>query len=1065
MKKRGASFRRNCIALEHCWNLVKCVLSGVAIAWSAHAAPPELLSVRDVSVPLPLSGNGASVAPWLSSDGRFVVFSSSANNLAPDDSGRFGLDVFLFDRLSNSMVLASARLGGTGGGNDSSTFGTASAGGRYVVFQSDASDLVAGDTNGVSDIFMRDIVAGTTLLVSAAVDGGSGNGASSDAAVTPDGRYVAFVSEATNLVAGDTNGIPDVFVRDLLSNATILASAGALSNPFAFMSAPLISPDGRYVAFSSNARGLAPGIPANPAGEVYVRDLVADSTIWASTNAAALVSGILHVSGMPSYHPALSDDGRFVAFKAGTNGAVVPPAGGDLILLYDTVGGLTTVIHTNGFPGWTQNDDVFGPEMTPDGRFVAFVARQGSNQTAADVYLWDAQTGTNVLISANASGDAIASAVSRTPVVSPDGRFVAFLSDATGLVTNAVSNGFHIYLRDLQQATTRLVDAEMNGAASADAEGVVPALSADGRFVGFSSLDGNLVASDDNKARDIFVRDKAGGTTELISQRDPAIIPQSGNGASSLAAFSVSADGRRLAFVSYADDLVPNDTNGSPDVFVHDFAVGTNVLVSAGTNGVPALGGHSAGAGISADGRFVAFVSAATNLIAALALVGTSPQVYRRDLETQTNVLVSVSGKTPGNGDSSAPVISADGRYIAFVSSAGNLGGPSSGGVFLRDMLAGTNLYLPSSTVSSSIFPSMSADGRFVAYPAGTQVRVWDAWNGTNVYEISGAASVALSPTGQKLAYIAGSQLFIDDLVGQSNQFRFTAVRAFQSPSQFSRDGQFFAFVTASNALPQDDNGTNDVYLCDLRNGALTLVSASSNLRGSANGPSDWPVLSGDGSCLAYRSFATDIVPGGTHAPAVYLYSRLNGSNVLASVQVEPAADWTAWVAGPAVSADGTRVAFQSWSSGLDSGDLNRVNDVFSSAVSFAIDSDDDGIPDWWTAKYFGHPTGEAADESRAQDDADGDGLTNLEEYFLGTDPTSAGSALRIHITWKAGTSDVELSWPSATGRNYRVESKRELGDPTWLDLSGNMAGSGGPLTFGVPVASPTTYYRVVGNE
>jgi Tol biopolymer transport system component len=289
------------------------VAGGVLMsATVSRASPVQLLSVRNPTVPFPAGGNGDSVVPWISGDGRFVVFSSSANDLVPGGNGRFGLNVFLRDRSRNATLLISANANGTGGGNGDSVLGQASASGRYVVFQSDASDLLPGDTNGVSDIFLRDTLTGVTLLISVAANGGYANGASTDPVITPDGSCVAFISAATDLVAGDTNGIPDVFVRDLITQTTWRISVGA-SGTNGTMATPVITPDGRFVAFFSTARNLAAGVPANSQGEIYLRDRLAGTTAWASSNAATIGSNVLHLNNAPSYHPALSDDGRFVA--------------------------------------------------------------------------------------------------------------------------------------------------------------------------------------------------------------------------------------------------------------------------------------------------------------------------------------------------------------------------------------------------------------------------------------------------------------------------------------------------------------------------------------------------------------------------------------------------------------------------------------------------------------------------------------------------------------------------------------------------------------------------------
>jgi hypothetical protein len=260
----------------------------------AMGQPLQLVSVRDPSQRPPTGGSGDSGTPIVSPDGRYMLFASTANNLLliTNDTpipAMFPapLNVFLRDRTNGTTTLVSVNLSGTAGGNGDSLPMGLSTNGQYAVFESSASNLVAGDTNNATDVFVRDLVSGTTLLVSVSTNGQVGNGASRSPAMTPDGRYVAFVSAANNLVAGDTNGIPDVFVRDMQDNVTTLVSVGALSTITIHLAAgseaPDISPDGRYVAFYSSATNLVPGVPAG--GDVYVRDLAAGTTFWVSSAA------------------------------------------------------------------------------------------------------------------------------------------------------------------------------------------------------------------------------------------------------------------------------------------------------------------------------------------------------------------------------------------------------------------------------------------------------------------------------------------------------------------------------------------------------------------------------------------------------------------------------------------------------------------------------------------------------------------------------------------------------------------------------------------------------------
>jgi Tol biopolymer transport system component len=1030
---------------------------------TTNAGAAELVSVRNPA-PFPTAASGNSTAPRISGDGRFVLFSSSANDLVRGDNGYLGLDVFLRDRASNATTLISVNLNGTGGGNDHSRYAGISTNGRYVLFESTASDLVAGDTNGTTDVFVRDVWWQTTRLVSVATNGLAGNGVSSEAVMTPDGRYVAFISSASNLVPGD-NSQPDVFVRDMMAGTTRVASVGANGGGIT-MGTPVITPDGRYVAFVST-KHLVAAVPTT-VNEVYLRDMVSGTTTWVSTNAWMFATNLLNLNSAnaASYHPAISDDGRVIAFKTGwMNGLVSPPSPGvaaTLVFVYDTVAQTNTLIATNGFPPWVQNDDVYGPEMTPDGRFIAFGQEEIINGiTNASVQLWDATTGTNALVSANLDGQVSSNSLSYAPAVTPDGRFVTFLSNATNLVGNVVSNGFHIYLRDMQSNSTVLVDADTNGIGSTDFEGASPSLSADGTLVTFSGPDGRLVAGDTNKAFDVFLRNTAGHTTELISRRDPTVTWRSGNGVSSYSQFSLSDDGRRIAFVSQASDLVANDTNSTADVFVRDLVTGTNLLVTVGTNGSSARGGASSSPAISGDGRFVAYASTATNMVATSYQVW---QIFRRDLQTGSNILVTFAspGTVNGNGDSSAPRISQDGRYVAYLTTAGNLG--SGVGVYRYDANLVTNVFLPSS--ATNMQPSMSRDGRFVAYGiASQQVRVRDALNGTDVYTTTGAvSSAALSPQGGRLLYRSGNSVAVADLSGNSNLVSFVSTVPIQGGWQWSTNDRYFAFVTATNLVGSgvngDGNGTNDVYLYDLSSRALTLVSMKASHTNSGNGPSDFPAVSGNGRFVAFRSFATDIVQGISNTPNIFLYDRLTGSNTLLTSTIG-LRGWTTWASRPVVSVDGSMATFQSWSFGLLTNDLNRVQDVYVTVVEQAIDSDGDGIPDAWMLQHFGHATGQASDQSRAQDDPDGDGMNNLQEFIAGTDPLNGASVLKTAITLVVATNGAVLNWQASTGRTYRVYYKDDLSDPQWLDAPGAVTVTGNRGSYSAPSVLPRRYYRV----
>jgi Tol biopolymer transport system component len=328
-----------------------------------------------------------------------VFFASTSDNLVTGPGGLempeavpAHMNAFMRDRQTGVTVLVSVNVVGTAGGNGDSFPCAISTNGQFAFFESSASDLIAGDTNGATDVFVRDTVNNTTTLVSVSTNATAGNGASREATITPDGRYVAFVSAATNLVAGDENGIPDVFVRDLQLGVTTLASPGARKftgsaatplTPGSSSESPVLSADGRYVAFFSTATGLVSNVTS--VGELYVRDLVQGSTAWVSTNAHSINSSAV------SANYAISTNGQLVAYQ--TTGGI--PSG--LVFRYNVATGACDSICTNGAVVTSLDIESRNIDISADGRFVAFTLINSSNGTS--IQLWDAQSGATSLIS------------------------------------------------------------------------------------------------------------------------------------------------------------------------------------------------------------------------------------------------------------------------------------------------------------------------------------------------------------------------------------------------------------------------------------------------------------------------------------------------------------------------------------------------------------------------------------------------------------------------------------------------------------------------------------------
>jgi Tol biopolymer transport system component len=388
--------------------------------------------------------------------------------------------------------------------NDSSWAPRISADARFVVFTSYATNLVSGDTNGARDAFVHHRLTGITERVSVSSSGGQASGESYGSSVSADGRFVAFVSPASNLVPGDTNGEWDVFVRDRLTGTTERVSVSSGGEQGNFTSAsPALSADGRFVAFDSAANNLVAG-DTNGRADVFIRDRLAGTTERVSLNSAG------QQGNDNSTTPSISADGRLVAFQSeATNLAATDTNGERNIFLRDRDSAITEQVDLSA-GGQGGNCISSDARISADGRFVAFVSCGTNLVPGADtvrdrVYLRDRQEETTLLVSVSSAGQP-ANDIAWSPSISTDGRFVAFDSPATNLVPGDTNGWRDAFVRDVANETTSLVSLSYTGELG-DRDSGGPAVSADGSVIAFGSEARNLVPGDTNGHGDIFVRD------------------------------------------------------------------------------------------------------------------------------------------------------------------------------------------------------------------------------------------------------------------------------------------------------------------------------------------------------------------------------------------------------------------------------------------------------------------------------------------------------------------------------------------------------------------------------
>jgi Putative Ig domain/Fibronectin type III domain/WD40-like Beta Propeller Repeat len=447
-------------------------------------------------------GNDFSCCQAVSADGRYVAFRSNASNLVAGDTNGFG-DEFVRDTTTGATTRISVATNGTQANEHSHGAGI-SADGRYVAYASMASNLVAGDTNAASDVFVRDQVAGTTTRVSTASDGTQGNSDSGPggAAISANGRYVAFISYASNLVAGDTNGSPDVFVHDMVTGATTrvsVASDGTQGNDYSWH-VPALSADGRYVAFYSSASNLVAG-DTNDMTDVFVRDRTAGTTTRVSVATAGTQAN------NNSRTVAISPDGSTVAFASDATNLVA-----------------------------------------------------GDTNAVTDVFAHNMATGVTTRVSvatggAQANNTSDATTISENPPsISADGRLVAFSSDASNLVAGDTNAQTDVFVRDQVAGTTTRVSLANDGSQATGGPSYAPTITPDGAYLTFTSLATNLVAGDTNSTYDVFVR-RLGAVSATVTVTNPGT--QTNTAGSPLSVPIQATDTTTGATLSYAATGLP----------------------------------------------------------------------------------------------------------------------------------------------------------------------------------------------------------------------------------------------------------------------------------------------------------------------------------------------------------------------------------------------------------------------------------------------------------------------------------------------------------------------------
>ncbi len=995
------------------------------------AADPVAI-VQPVSVAVstpksPLAANGSSGAASFSGDGRRLLFLSDAENLVSNDHNGILNDVFVQDGATGGITLVSVIPDGTNSGNAASGPASISWDGRQVVFASSASNLVAGDTNGVADIFLRDLEKGETRILSVGPGGVQADGSSSNPSVSADGRSVVFESLASNLVASPTGTQLGVF-QTVLGSGEIrrldVRPDGGLPNGPSTSAAQ--NTNGTVVVFRSDASDLVPK-PAGLYTDLFVhRD--------GSPNLSQIVvpgatNGVL--VPIRTFNVVLSADGRYLAFRTGSQATTSQTYEG--VWWYDLTAATNSHASARLASFNAGEDDASGPEMTADGRTLAFQIWT-TDGTKTSLRTWNADTGIHLLSDGLDGGVSVRDpATAMEPVLSPDGTRLAYLSAEAHPAAGITNAGVvHLYVRTLATGLTRWVGLDPSGS------WVSPFVefSPDGtRFV-FQTVDVESDTVDLNRQLDLYLGSVDSDRLDLITTGMGA-APRMGNSSSLISTThgAISDDGRRVVFTSVADNLIAGDGNLRNDAFVRDLGAGVTSAVSVGPDGRVSDQG-ARGVILSGSGRRAAFLSTSLQIIP-----GDSnrlAKVFVRDLDTGITVLGGAPDQQDlgGTGEASNPVLSQDGNRLLFDYSARDLvpNLDSSRNVFIRDIGLRRTYALVHNDFDQAIYPgnyslgsgALSSDGSMAAFLAGSGPNSLSAYlcpipslklsrmglAGVNF----GYRQVGLSGNGSRafftLAPDSGTPLSLYwwDVASATGHLVLTAPDAKSTISNvlISQNGRSLVFQTSFDALGAIPSpGVKLLFAFDISANQLIRVGTTPAGTPTAGGV-DSPSISADGRFVAFRGTGSDLSPGDDNGGSdVFVKDLIFGTVTLLSRSPLTGRAGNNISVQPSISADGSRVVFLTFADDFVSGDLNQLEDVFVATVPQWLNptvrrSSATALEIRWTT-----PPGTASRLERATSLTDAAGWT-----VLGTPVTGDGSEVIRVVEIGDGTGFLRVNAP-----------------------------------------------------
>jgi Tol biopolymer transport system component len=910
------------------------------------------------------TANGRSRMIAVSRSGSHVLFASLATDLVVGQiDTNLAEDLFVFDRVLGTTRLVSHRLSTAAtAGNGASTDGHISADGRRIVFRSGATDLVAAttDSNGVDDTFRFDSDFGSVQLVSeSAVTGGrTANGATIPTDLSSDGVHIVLLSAATDLIAGQLAGVGDqVFVsslggaRRLVSHvaANLLRAGNNLST-----TRPRISADGAFIVYASRATDLVAGVTDTASSlDVFVYDRVAQSNQLLTRSA---VDSTRTANGAASGQVWISADGERIAFSTQATDMIVGITDANATLqdiyLQERESGARTLVSHRGtdasVTGAARSSTVIG--FSDSGKQVLYasnapdlVADQIDQPDNSHLFLFSLGDNASALVTHRRDSNvAAANQLVALGALSADGQVAVFGSGASDLSAgddNGRSDVFSWQDGLVTQHSFAAADIENTQTARGPSQVRTRGIDDSGRYVVLQTSATDLASFviDSGFSSDLYLVDRLDRSAQLITRTaaDPR-LPSAGTIGQTIA---LGRGEPHVVFSSDATDLVAGVSGIGGNAQLYRWSQNTEeVRLISHAAGAPLTAGNGAVSGqpaISDDGRFIAYLSRATNLVAGQ----TGPvaeNLFLYDTLTGTTTLVNHAAGNPALSSGAALpgfAMTADGARIAFATATSDVadvpdvnGNPD---VFVHERATGTNTLVSRSAAAAgtagngSLDPDIANDGTVVFRSAARDLiaGVTQAGNSTDIFLWRADSGVQL-------------------ITPMHNDPALPPIESSGAP-QISDDARRVLFPSRATTLLAgfaSAHAGDNLFAYDTATDTLTLVSHTPG--NGAQAASDFvitPVLARGGSHAAFYSKATNLIDGQIDSGAgfdMFLADLQSGEVRLASHTVDSSStagrgDPTSLFTAPSISADGQLVAFSSTSSDLVRHDVNGTADAF----------------------------------------------------------------------------------------------------------------------------------------